>query len=113
MNVENIQELTSLEEWRDVWKRSMDSPVLVFKHSTSCMISARAFKQLKAFQKEGRVDCYMVKVIENRTVSEKIAKDTDVQHKSPQIFLIDQQQIIWNTSHWMITKKRLEKVVPS
>ncbi|RWZ54573.1 bacillithiol system redox-active protein YtxJ [Halobacillus fulvus] len=113
MIMQNIHELTSLEGWRELWERSMHSPVLVFKHSTSCMISARAFKQFKTFQKEGKeeIDCYMVKVIENRNISNEIANDTSIPHKSPQILLIDQQQIVWNTSHWKITKKRIENAV--
>ncbi|MFD1020943.1 bacillithiol system redox-active protein YtxJ [Thalassobacillus hwangdonensis] len=108
-----INELTSFEGWQDLWKRSTDSPVLVFKHSTSCMISARAFKHLKAFKKEDEyeIDCCMVKVIENRRISDEIAKDTNIPHKSPQIFLIDKQRIIWNTSHWKITEKRIRKAV--
>ncbi len=113
MKMESINELTSLEDWRDLWKRSMDSPILVYKHSTSCMISARAFKHLKIFQKEGeyKIDCYMVKVIENRRISNEIAKDTNIPHKSPQILLIDKQEILWKTSHWKITKNRIRKAV--
>ncbi|MCA1010652.1 bacillithiol system redox-active protein YtxJ [Halobacillus halophilus] len=111
--MESIKELTSQEDWRNVWKRSMNSPVLVYKHSTSCLISARAFKQLKAFHKAGedQIHCCMVKVIENRSVSNEIAKDTSISHKSPQILLIDQQEVVWNTSHWKITEKRIRKAV--
>lgn len=108
-----IHELATHEDWNDVWERSMKSPILVYKHSTSCMISARAFKHVKAFQETERdkIDCYMVKVIENRAVSNEIAKDTGISHKSPQIFLVDQQQIVWNTSHWRITKHRIQEAV--
>ena len=113
MKMENINELTSIEDWQDLWKRSMDLPILVYKHSTSCMISARAFKHLKTFQKEGedKIECYMVKVIENRRISNEIAKVTNIPHKSPQILLIDKQQIVWNTSHWKITKHQLRKAL--
>ncbi|SES05199.1 bacillithiol system protein YtxJ [Gracilibacillus ureilyticus] len=111
--MENINELTTVEDWQTVWKHSMDSPILVYKHSTSCMISARAFKQVKAFQQSEtkKIDCYLVKVIESRNVSNEIAKDTHITHKSPQIFLIDKQQIVWNTSHWKITEHRIREAV--
>lgn len=109
----SIHELTSLEDWWDLWRQSMHSPVLVFKHSTSCMISSRAFKHLRNFQKVGGgiVDCYMVKVVESRRISNEIAKVTNIPHKSPQLLLIDKQQIIWHTSHWKITKKRIQKAI--
>ncbi|WP_228275791.1 bacillithiol system redox-active protein YtxJ [Gracilibacillus oryzae] len=111
--METIKELTTLEDWRDVWKRSMDSRILVYKHSTTCMISARAFKHVKTFQKlEGdKIDCYMVKVIESRRVSNEIAKDTNIPHKSPQILFIENQQILWNTSHWKITEHHISEAV--
>ncbi|WP_058306393.1 bacillithiol system redox-active protein YtxJ [Gracilibacillus massiliensis] len=106
-----INYLTTLEQWSEIWERSMELPLLVYKHSTSCMISARAFKHVKAFEEKEIIDCYTVKVIENRPVSNQIAKDTGIPHKSPQIFLIDKQQIVWNTSHFKITKHRIEEAV--
>ncbi|MFC4404097.1 bacillithiol system redox-active protein YtxJ [Gracilibacillus xinjiangensis] len=108
-----IKELTTLEQWHAVWKRSMDSPILLYKHSTTCMICARAFKHLKAFHKteEDKIDSYMVNVIASRPVSDEIAKDTNIPHKSPQIFLIDKQQIVWVTSHWKITKHQIRKAI--
>ncbi|MFD2638939.1 bacillithiol system redox-active protein YtxJ [Piscibacillus salipiscarius] len=111
--METINELTSLEDWRNAWNYSMNSPILVYKHSTSCLISARAFKHLKSFQRaeEDKIDCYMVKIIENRRISNEIADDTNIPHKSPQILLIDKQQILWNTSHWKITEHHIRKAV--
>ncbi|SHN23411.1 bacillithiol system redox-active protein YtxJ [Gracilibacillus kekensis] len=106
-----INELTTLEQWSEIWKHSMTTPIIIYKHSTSCMISARALKQVEAFQEEDIIDCYTVKVIENRPVSNQIAKDTEIPHKSPQILLIDKQQILWDTSHFKITKRRIEEAV--
>jgi bacillithiol system protein YtxJ len=107
-----IHELTTKEDWQALWNHSLESPILVYKHSTACMISARAFKQVKAFQEAGeKIDCYLVKVIENREVSNEIAKETNIPHKSPQIILIDKQQVTWCTSHWNITKNRIRDSV--
>ncbi|WP_237648662.1 bacillithiol system redox-active protein YtxJ [Sediminibacillus terrae] len=109
-----VNALTTPEEWKDTWESSMNSPILVFKHSTSCMISARAFKHVKAFFQtsgEDKIDCYMVKVIESRRLSHQIANDTNIPHKSPQILLINKQQIVWNASHWKITEDRIRKAV--
>ena len=49
----------------------------------------------------------MVKVIENRSLSRRIAEETEVRHESPQVLLLDQGQVIMHTSHGQITKKRL------
>lgn len=111
--MEFINEMKALEDWRDVWNRSMNGPILIYKHSTSCLISARALKQLKTFQRveAGKIDCYMVNVIENRGISNEIAKYTNVPHKSPQILLIDKQQMVWNSSHWKITEHHIRQAV--
>ncbi|WP_227994868.1 bacillithiol system redox-active protein YtxJ [Oceanobacillus sp. CFH 90083] len=110
--MEQMNELTTLEQWSEIWNRSMDTPIIIFKHSTSCMISARAFKQVKLlYGTDNKIDYYLVKVIESRAVSNKIAEDTDITHKSPQIFLIHKQQVKWHTSHWKITKSNIEKEV--
>ncbi|WP_124222032.1 monothiol bacilliredoxin BrxC family protein [Aquisalibacillus elongatus] len=60
---------------------------------------------------EDKLDCYMVKVIESRRISNEIVRSTGLAHKSPQILLIDKQQIVWNTSHWKITEHRIRKAV--
>ncbi|MEN2766076.1 bacillithiol system redox-active protein YtxJ [Ornithinibacillus xuwenensis] len=108
-----INEMVTLEEWNVLLEDSTDSPILVFKHSTSCMISARAFKHVQTFQQGGedKMDCFMVKVIESRRLSNEIARDTKIPHKSPQILLINNQQVVWNTSHWKITEHRLRQAV--
>ncbi|SHG13769.1 bacillithiol system protein YtxJ [Ornithinibacillus halophilus] len=111
--MENMKELTNDMDWYDVWERSFETPVLLFKHSTSCMISARALKQVLAFQKKENhpIDCYMVKVIESRKLSNKVASDTTIPHKSPQLLLIDKQSIVWNTSHWKITENNIREAI--
>ena len=88
----NLHELTTEQDWKKVQEQaSSDKPVLVFKHSTSCPISADAYKQFNAFietdQGQELTTAY-VKVIESRPVSNQIAEDLDVVHKSPQIFLL-------------------------
>ncbi|MBA2176225.1 DUF2847 family protein [Halobacillus locisalis] len=57
------------------------------------------------------MDCFLVNVIENRRISNEMAKDTNIPHKSPRIFLIYNQEVVWNTSHWMITKNQIRKTV--
>ncbi|MCT1904618.1 bacillithiol system redox-active protein YtxJ [Oceanobacillus sojae] len=109
--MKQMDELTTLAQWNEIWNRSMDTPIIIFKHSTSCMISARAWKHVKTLPAADKAAYYLVKVIENRDVSNQIAEDTSVTHKSPQIFLIHQLQVIWHTSHWKITKSNIEKEV--
>jgi bacillithiol system protein YtxJ len=101
-----IKQLTRVEEWKDLLRQSSDRPVLVFKHSTSCPISAGAHEDwIHYVQDSGRsnVEYAIVHVIEDRPVSNAIAEDLGVQHKSPQAIFVKDGQAVWNDSHWNLT----------
>lgn len=102
-------EITSIPEWQNVLQQSKEKPVLVFKHSTTCPVSAAAYKEFTSFATE--VDAYLVKVIESRPVSKEIESDLSIQHKSPQILLVSNGESVWNASHWNITEKNIEKAI--
>lgn len=110
---EHVKELYKQEEWEEVLERSQDHPVLLLKHSTTCPISARAYREFMAFVGSNasdpaqRMEYRIVKVIESRSLSRRIAEDTEVHHESPQVLLLDGGQVIQHTSHGKITRKRL------
>lgn len=113
----NIKQLTSLEQWDQALKGSSGKPLLVFKHSTSCPISAGAHEELTHFiedDKTNPVDYAIVHVIEDRPVSNAIAEQLGIKHASPQAILVKDGQSVWDTSHWHITYAFLsEKLVSS
>ena len=83
----------------------------MFKHSTTCPISAAAFEQYNNYldSADENVDAYLIKVIENREVSNHVEADTNVKHESPQIFLIKNKEVTWHTSHSKITEDAIAK----
>ncbi|SDM40961.1 bacillithiol system protein YtxJ [Psychrobacillus sp. OK028] len=107
----NYQEITSVDEWKKVLEQSSEKPVVVFKHSTTCPVSAHAYGEFNSF--ESPLARYLVKVIQHRPVSNEIASDLGIQHESPQAFVIANGKAVWNASHWKITKKELEDVTSS
>lgn len=108
-----LKELQTVEELEQVWEGSSDKQVILFKHSTTCPISAGAFDEYQSFleSREADVDCYLVKVIESREVSNKIAEKTKVKHESPQIFLVANKEVVWHTSHSKITRERIKDAI--
>ncbi|HLR09357.1 MAG TPA: bacillithiol system redox-active protein YtxJ [Bacillota bacterium] len=108
----DYKELQTIDEWSQAKEQSRQQPVIVFKHSTTCPISARAYDEYVAFlQTETGIDGYLVKVIENRDVSNKIEIDTGVKHESPQIFLIQNKKVLWHTSHANITTGSIKEAL--
>ncbi|GGJ96164.1 hypothetical protein GCM10007063_18310 [Lentibacillus kapialis] len=108
-----LKELQSKEELKQAWERSMEKPVLFFKHSTTCPISAGAFKEYQAFFESAgdNVGIYVIKVLESRSISNQITEETGVKHESPQIFLIRNKEVLWHTSHSHITKDTINEAL--
>lgn len=102
-------EISTLPEWENVLKKSKDQPVLIFKHSTTCPVSAAAYREFTSFKSD--VETYLVKVIESRPVSNEIESILGVQHKSPQIFLISDEKPVWHESHWNITETKIGQAI--
>ena len=102
-------EIISVDQWKNILEQSKEKAVFVFKHSTTCPVSAYAYGEFTSFTSP--VDTYLVKVIENRSVSNEIENDLGIRHESPQAFLIANGQAIWNASHRKITKEELTKAI--
>lgn len=106
-----IVDIVTVKAWQEILEESEKTPVLVLKHSTRCPFSADALRAFTAYctEQDNSVKCCLVKVIENRDVSNTIAQDTGVPHQSPQIHLIKGGASVWNASHHAITKERIKE----
>jgi len=108
------REITTEAQWTEALEASGDKPLLVLKHSTRCPVSSAALEEYEAYLEdkpaEG-VDYVLVKVIESRPVSNKIAEDLEVKHESPQMILVKDKAKYWATSHWSVTKKHMQAVL--
>jgi bacillithiol system protein YtxJ len=87
--------------------RSQNEPVILFKHSTTCPISASAYKQMS--QVDG--DVSLVVVQRARDVSNEIETRTGIRHESPQAIILRNGAAVWNASHFDITSDAVEKAV--
>ncbi|CAM4355986.1 bacillithiol system redox-active protein YtxJ [Paenibacillus alkaliterrae] len=110
----SYKEITSIEEWNNVYENSSARPLVVFKHSTTCPVSSNAYQEFNNYlngKPKEDVEYVLVKVIESRPVSNQIAEDTSVKHESPQILYIDKKAKVWTASHWSITKAHISAVL--
>ena len=104
-----IKQLTSIEDMTQFVNQP--GKHLLFKHSTTCPISAKAHEEFKAFVEESNTSAAIVLVIEDRPVSNQITEELGIKHESPQIFLLEDGNVRFNTSHWKITKEALKEAV--
>ena len=107
-----MHDLTSLNDLDACLTESAQRPLFIFKHSTACPISFEAYRQVAAYVTAAAPEdppVYMVKVIEDRPVSNQIAESLGVAHKSPQILLVQAGTASWTASHYGITAERLRE----
>jgi len=108
------QEITTQEQWKQALEQTDSRPLVVFKHSTTCPVSANAYEEFNNYlngNPREDVNYLLVKVIESRPVSNQIAEDTGVKHESPQIIYVDKGAKVWTASHWSVTKAHISAVL--
>lgn len=88
-----ISDGQSLEE---ILARSTNEPVVLFKHSLSCPLSAAAYEEMLGLGSE----VVLVEVQRARELSSEIEKRTGVTHESPQVIVFRNGKAVWNASHF-------------
>ncbi len=99
-----VDDTKTLEE---LLVRSHTEPVIVFKHSTTCPISAAAYAEMS----EVSNDVSLVVVQRARDVSREIEARTGLRHESPQTIILRNGEAVWNASHWSIKAKTVETAI--
>ena len=86
--------------------------VVVYKHSSRCSISRRTIAQMQEFAEERPdVPVVTIDVVTQRELSDLIAQELKIRHKSPQAIVVKQGAAVWDTSHFSIRAKVLSEKV--
>jgi bacillithiol system protein YtxJ len=111
--IEILEEIQTLEGLNEAIKSSGDRPVLIFKHSLTCPISARAYREFKSYLAIANpAAIYRLIVVQNaRPVSDEAARRLGIDHESPQALLVRGSREIWNASHFEITASSLASAI--
>ncbi|HEX6314184.1 MAG TPA: bacillithiol system redox-active protein YtxJ [Gemmatimonadaceae bacterium] len=93
-------------------------PLLLFKHSYTCGISAEALDELvdhlnadvlAAGMPEPQYA--MVTVQTDREISNAVSRKLGVRHETPQALLVRDGRVIWSASHFRVTADALKKAL--
>jgi len=116
-----IRRIETLDQLDDLITASSGRPVWIFKHSLTCPVSSKAYRQYRRFVDEqlerqggagaetGETVYALVEVQNARPVSEAIAERTGVTHQSPQALLVKEAAVAWHASHWKIEVRALRR----
>jgi len=82
----------------DLGEKSLPPNCYVYKHSTTCGLSARAATEVKAMSTE--LPIYWINVREQRDLSNWVEEAYGVTHESPQLILLKdgKPQRVWSHS---------------
>jgi bacillithiol system protein YtxJ len=96
--------IDSTEKLNDLFEKSKETPVVLFKHSITCPISTDASTQMSIVN----ADVNLVVVQTSRSISNEIETRTNIQHQSPQIIILKDGKPVFNASHYKITADAIE-----
>jgi bacillithiol system protein YtxJ len=110
-----LTELRGVEELDTVLTSSRERPILLFKHSYSCGVSAEALDELVAHlnDREHDVRVAMVTVQTHREVSNAITAKLGVRHETPQALLVRDGRVVWSASHFRVTSQSVDQAIRS
>jgi bacillithiol system protein YtxJ len=108
--------MTSLRSLKDLdaaLVAAQAEPILIFKHSPTCGVSAQASEDIGELIDGAPlpVALYLVSVVAQREVSDAITKRLGVRHESPQILLVHRDEVLWHASHFRVSAAEIQKAL--
>ena len=100
----NFVTVESMDALDALFKASHSGPVVLFKHSNTCGISADIIEQVGDVE----ADVNVIVVQQHRNVSNAVAELTGHRHQSPQAFVIRNGKAVYHASHYGITANDIE-----
>ncbi len=85
----NFTEINSTEQLNELFEKSNEKPIVLFKHSTTCPISARVHEEIS----NADADINIVIMQKARNVSDEIARRTGIRHESPQAIVVSVREM--------------------
>lgn len=92
-------DLSNEKQLQQIKERSVTRPQVIFKHSSRCSLSGMAKNRLDKKPFPEGIDFYFLDLIKYRNISNKISRDFDVYHESPQVLIIKNGLSIYDESH--------------
>ena len=100
-----FKEISSGEKLDELLAASADEPVIIFKHSNTCGISADLYEQVSSL--DHVINLVTVQI--SRGISNEIESRLGIRHQSPQAFVIKNGKAVYNASHYAISPEDIEK----
>ena len=106
-------DLTSVDQLIEVQEQSKITPVVIFKHSTRCVISRMVLREFESsFSKDQHsVSLYFLDLLVHRDISNEIGSKFQVFHQSPQLIVLKNGQAVYHASHNEIKADAIKDII--
>lgn len=96
----------------DRLRTTANGPSVLYKHSSRCMVCRRAIGEVEEFARS-RPDLpvYRIDVPEQRELSDRVAREFDVRHESPQVIVLRDGRPTWSASHGAVTEEAINEAI--
>lgn len=106
----------TIEQESDLQKaiqESFERPVVIFKHSTTCGISAHKLYDMETDWKATpeEIVFYYLDLLRFRPISNLVAQELEVMHQSPQLIILKNGKAVANASHAYATFDFIKKKI--
>jgi len=105
-----------IDELEKLIAESDSRPLLLFKHSRSCGISAEALDELIEHLNAAAASALdpryaVVTVQTHRDVSNAVAARLGVRHETPQAIIVRRGKAVWSASHFRVNAESIQKAL--
>ena len=107
--MDEMKIMVSQAEYDEMMEHSKREPVVFYKHSASCPVSARAQEQVALVKHD--LPVYTLTVQYARELSNKAAEELGVTHQTPQAIIIKDGKPTSDFSHGSIKSEKLTEAV--
>ena len=107
MSSKGFVEIEDVESLERFISEAGESPAIVFKHSNTCGISARVYREMSQMDRPVGI----IIVQQAREVSDEIARRFGVQHETPQALLVRGDKVLWSASHYGVKAQAIEEAL--
>ena len=107
----NWKEITQESDVQNIIEKSVSKPQIIYKHSVTCGISAHAEDKMinNSHLLTGNADFNYLDLLRFRSISNLIAQELRVTHRSPQIIVVKDKKVVHTTSHHAIEPAAIAK----
>lgn len=88
---------------------SRTTPIVIFKHSTSCGISSAAYREMEKLE----APVNLLEVQSARDVSREVADRTGIRHETPQVIVLKDGKAVWDASHFDVKAGAVREALES